>query len=150
MVARLSKNLFRQSAVGGIFTRESVGPGEQHLVGADAQFATSNFSGRENLSLDLYLFRNRRRGNAEGGLCGALKIDYPNIYGNRICLETDRQISSRRSASSSPDIRKSMLGIEFMPRPERYGIRQLFFEFDVNHITDLNNVVSPGRVRLGR
>lgn len=144
LVARLSKNLFRQSAFGGIFTRGNpTGQGDNTLVGADAQFATSNFRGGKNLSLDLYLFRTDDEATKKVDYAGGFKIDYPNDLWDisYAWKQIGKNFQPALGFVPRRDIRKSMLGIEFMPRPERYGIRQLFFEFDANHITDLNNVV---------
>lgn len=55
LAARVSRNLFRQSWVGGILTHGNPsGTGSNTLFGVDTRFATSSFSGDKNLSLDLY------------------------------------------------------------------------------------------------
>ena len=56
--ARVSRDLWKQSYIGGIFTSGNPsGTGGNTLVGADARFATSAFQGNKNLSLSLYLMR---------------------------------------------------------------------------------------------
>jgi hypothetical protein len=143
LVARVSKNLFRQSAFGGIFTRGNpTGQGDNTLVGTDAQFATSDFRGGKNLSLDLYIFRTDDEATRKVDYAGGFKIDYPNDLWDISFAwkQIGKNFQPALGFVPRRDIRKSMLGIEFMPRPERYGIRQLFFELDANYITDLNNV----------
>src|SRR5262249_26987337 len=43
-------------------------------------------------------------------------------------------------------IRKTNLGMAFQPRPERWGIRQFFFELEPEYITNLHNRVENWRV----
>jgi hypothetical protein len=77
LVARVSRNLFQQSWVGGILTHgDPSGAGGNTLIGGDARFATSTFHGDKNLSLDLFLLGTetaRRRARRR-----RIRIDYPN------------------------------------------------------------------------
>ena len=125
-------------------TATRLATGSNTLVGADARFATSKFRGDKNLSLDLFrsadraiettrTARLRRRASA---------LDYPNdrwdmsrSTGSRLATtSTPRWVSSR-----GPAIRTTTAGrIAFQPRPERWGIRQFFFEFEPEYITNLH------------
>ncbi len=62
LTARVSRNIFQQSWIGGIVTHGNpTGAGDNTLIGGDARFATSTFRGNKNLSLDLLSPRDRRR-----------------------------------------------------------------------------------------
>jgi hypothetical protein len=141
LVARVSRNLLRQSFVGALLTHGNPsGLGENTLAGVDARLATSTFRGGENLSLDLFAFvtddgATGRRDHAWGG-----KIDYPNDLWD-VAL-TFKEIGAgfwpalgfvRRTG-----IRKTNAKADFMPRPGRAGIRQLFFEGSVQYVSDLD------------
>lgn len=144
---RVSRNLFEQSWVGGIFTRGDPTGGGNSLVGADARLATSRFGGGKNLSLDLYAFRtdgpSRKTDYAYG-----FKLDYPNDLWD-VAL-SGKQIGEdfQPALGFVPrlGIRKADLYIALQPRPGRFGIRQFFFEVEPMIITDLQDRVQNWRV----
>jgi len=149
LAARVSRNLLRQSWVGAIFTRGNPrGTGENTLIGGDARFATSSFRGGQNLSLDLFLFRTDDGETHTTDYAGGFKLDYPNDLWD-IAL-TSMQIGTdfRPALGFVPrtGIRRTNLGIEFKPRPERFGVRQFFFELRPEVITNLDNEVENWRV----
>ncbi|HEX9187909.1 MAG TPA: DUF5916 domain-containing protein, partial [Vicinamibacteria bacterium] len=139
LAARVSRNVFRQSFVGALVTHgDPSGAGSNTLAGVDARFATSTFRGGENLSLDLYAFVTDdevtgRNGHAWGG-----KLDYPNDLWD-VAL-TFKEISDDFRPAlgfvSRTGIRKTNAKADFMPRPGRLGIRQLFFEGSLQYVTD--------------
>jgi hypothetical protein len=139
LAARVSRNLFRQSFVGALVTHGNPsGAGSNTLAGVDARLATSTFRGGENLSLDLYAFvtddeASGRRGYAWGG-----KLDYPNdLWDAAVTFkEIDRDFRPALGFVSRTGIRKTNAKVDFMPRPGRLGIRQLFFEASLQYVTD--------------
>jgi hypothetical protein len=143
MVARVSRNLFRQSSVGAIFTRgNQLGTGNS-LMGADARFATSQFRGGKNLELDFFALRTEDEATRRSDYAAGIRVDYPNdLWDLSFSL---KQIGDHFAPAlgfvQRTGIRKASSGIRYKPRPERFGIRQLFFELEPEIITDLHNVV---------
>ena len=142
LVARVSRNLFQQSWVGGILTHgDPSGAGGNTLIGGDARLATSTFRGNKNLSLDLFLLATDDGATGARDAAGGFKIDYPNDRWD-VAL-TWRQIGDqfRPALGFVPraGIRTTNVSLAFQPRPERWGIRQYFFEVNPVAITDLQN-----------
>jgi hypothetical protein len=142
LVARVSRNLFQQSWVGGILTHgDPSGAGGNTLIGGDARFATSTFHGNKNLSLDLFLLGTEDRASGARDGAGGFRIDYPNDRWD-VALNW-RQIGDqfRPALGFVPrtGIRTTNVSIAFQPRPERWGIRQFFFEANPVAITNLQN-----------
>ncbi len=144
LAARVSRDFWRQSYVGGIFTRGNPsGEGDNNLIGADARFATSGFRGNKNLSLDLYLFRTSDKASESTDYAGGFRVDYPNDLWD-ISLGWKQIGDNFRPALGfvpRAGIRKTDFGFMFGPRPEKWGVRQFTFEFRPELITDLDNVV---------
>jgi len=142
LALRVSRNLLEQSWVGAIATRgDPTGAGDDTLVGADVRLATSRFRGGKNLSLDLYAFRTDGGALAKSGHALGFRLDFPNdswdvvLRGKHI----DEQFDAALGFVPRVGIRKLELGVAFQPRPERFGIRQLFFELRPSLITNLDN-----------
>ncbi len=142
LAMRVSRNFFEQSWIGGIATRGSPagGPGDS-LVGVDARLATSYFRGGRNLSLDLYAMRSDDGGRADHAY--GFKLDYPNDLWD-VALSFKRIGEAFLPALGfvpRTGIRKTDLGIEFKPRPGRFGIRQFFLELRPQLVTNLRGRV---------
>ena len=139
LAARASRNLFRQSFVGALVTHGNPsGAGANTLAGADARFATSTFRGRENLSLDLYAFGTDDEGSSRKGYAWGGKIDYPNDRWDASVSykEIDEDFRPALGFVGRTGIRKTNARAAFMPRPGRLGVRQLFLEVSLQHVTD--------------
>jgi hypothetical protein len=142
LVARVSRNIFQQSWVGGILTHgDPSGSGDNTLIGGDARFATSTFRGDKNLSLDLFLLGTSDAATGSRDGAGGFRIDYPNDRWDAAL--NWRQIGDqfRPALGFVPrtGIRTTDVSIAFQPRPERWGIRQFFFEANPVAITNLQN-----------
>ena len=149
IAARVSRNIFQQSWIGGIVTHGNpTGSGSNTLVGADARFATSTFRGDKNLSLALYLLGTDDQASATRASAGGFTIDYPNDRWD-VALSW-KQIGDNFQPSLGfvprTGIRKTDLNMAFQPRPESWGIRQFFFEFRPTYITNLQNRVENWRI----
>lgn len=149
LALRVSKNFFEQSWIGAIATRGNpAGGGGKDLVGLDARFATSHFRGGKNLSLELYGLRTGGTASGGGGYAYGLKLDYPNdrwdvaLTWKRIGEDFDPALGF----VPRKGIRKTDLFVAFQPRPERFGIRQLFFELEPTLITDIHGRVENWQV----
>jgi hypothetical protein len=147
--ARVSRNLLRQSWIGGIVTHGNpAGAGDNTLVGADARFATSTFRGSKNLSLDLFALRTSDEQKARADYAAGFKLDYPNDDWD-VAL-TWKQIGNafvpRLGFVPRAGIRKTNVGVVRGVRPQRWGVRQLQFELRPEHITNLENRVENWRI----
>ena len=147
--ARVSRNILEQSWIGGIVTHGNpTGTGANTLIGADARLATSTFRGDQNLSLALYLLGTDDESSRSRAGAGGFTIDYPNDRWD-VSLSW-KHIGDRFQPSLGfvprTGIRKTDLYIAFQPRPERWGIRQFFFEFEPTYITNLQNRVENWRI----
>jgi len=149
MAARVSRNILQQSWVGGIVTHGNpTGAGGNTLFGADARFATSTFRGNRNLSLALYLLGTDDEASRTRAGAGGFTLDYPNDRWD-VALSW-KQIGEAFQPALGfvprPGIRKTDLNVAFQPRPERWHIRQFFFEFRPSYITNLQNRVENWRI----
>jgi hypothetical protein len=149
LVARVSRNILRQSWIGGIVTNGNpAGTGGNTLVGVDARFATSTFRGDKNLSTSYFFLRTDDEETASVDYSFGGNIDYPNDLWD--CSLGWRQVGEnfRPALGFVPrrGVRTLSPGLSFMPRPERFGIRQMFFEAHPMITTDLNNVVQTWEV----
>jgi hypothetical protein len=144
LVARVSRNIFRQSWIGGIVTHGNPsGDGENTLVGADVRLATSTFRGDKNLSTSAFFLRTDDEASSTTDYAFGGNVDYPNDLWD--CSLGWRQVGDNFQPALGfvprRGIRRFSPGISFMPRPERFGIRQMFFEAQPAVVTDLHNVV---------
>jgi hypothetical protein len=147
--ARVSRNILRQSSVGVIVTNGNpVGGGRNTLVGADALFSTSSFRGDKNLSVAFYALGTDDEATGRRDAAFGTFIDYPNDL-----LDTSfsfKQIGDGFVPALGfvprTGIRKYRHGLSYQPRPGGGLIRQLFFEFRPEVITDLSNRVENWRV----
>jgi len=139
LAARVSRNLFRQSFVGALVTHGNpAGAGSNILAGVDARLATSTFRGGENLSLDLYAFLTDDEASGRKGYAWGGKLDYPNDLWD-VALTFKEIGADFRPALGfvrRTGIRKTNAKADFMPRPGRLGVRQLFLEASLQYVTD--------------
>jgi hypothetical protein len=144
LAARVSRDIFEQSYIGAIFTRGNpAGTGDNSLIGADARFATSRFRGDKNLKLDLFLMRTSDQRTHTSDYAGGFWLDYPNDRWDMRLQGKQIGDNFRPALGFVPrrGMRKASGGIEFSPRPEKWGIRKLEFGLEGDIITDLNNAV---------
>jgi len=149
LALRVSKNLFAQSWVGLIATRgDPSGRGGNDLIGFDSRLATSRFRGGQNLSLDLFALRTDDSAPGRADHAYGFKLDYPNDRWD-VALNWKRIGEGFNAAMGfvpRKGIRKSDLYVAFQPRPERWGVRQFFFELEPTLITNLQGRVENWRV----
>ena len=146
--ARISRNVFEQSWVGAIFTNGNPdGTGTNNLIGADARLATSKFRGNRNVALDLFVQRTSDEVVGTDYASG-FGVSYPN---DRWDLFLNwKQIGGRFQPALGfvprVGIRTTNARIAFQPRPQRWGIRQFFFELEPQYITNLGNRLENWRL----
>jgi len=151
LAARVSRNFWRQSYVGGIFTRGNPsGLGQNTLVGGDAYFATSSFHGDKNLSLSLYAFRTDDEFIDRSDYAGGFSIDYPNDrwYASLGWKQIGDHFNPALGFVPRTGIRKTNGMLSFRPRMESGPIRQFTFHAFPEIITNLDNRVDNWRVDI--
>ena len=149
LAVRVSKNLFEQSWIGVIGTRGNpTGAGDNNLIGVDARFATSHFKGGKNLSLNLYGLRTDDAASGKVDYAAGFELDYPNDLWNAT-------LSGKRIGENfipamgfvpRTGINSGDLYVAFQPRPDRFGIRQFFFEIEPTLITNLQGRLENWRI----
>jgi hypothetical protein len=151
LAARVSRDFWRQSYVGGIITHGNPsGLGDNTLIGADARFATSSFRDNKNLSLSLCLFRTSDEFSDTADYAGGFSIDYPNDrwFANLSWKQIGENFNPALGFVPRTGIRKTNAMFMFRPRPEKGGIRQLTFHAFPELITNLDNRVDNWRVDI--
>lgn len=151
LAARVSRDFWKQSYVGGIFTHGNPsGLGTNMLIGADARFATSAFRGDKNLSLSLFAFRTDDAFSNTTDFAGGFSIDYPNDlwFANLSWKQIGENFNAALGFVPRTGIRKTNAMFMFRPRPEKAGIRQITFHAFPEIITDLHNRVDNWRVAI--
>lgn len=146
--ARISRNVFEQSWVGAIVTNGNPdGTGHNSLLGADARFATSRLHGDKNLSLDLFVERTDDQLAGRDYATG-VGLSYPNDRWDLFLNWKQIGDAFQPALGFVPrvGIRTTNARIAFQPRPKRRGIRQFFFEFEPQYITNLANRVENWRL----
>jgi len=146
--ARVSRNLFEQSWVGAIVTNGNPdGTGRNSLIGADARFGTSKFHGNRNLALDLFMERTDDQALGSD-YAGGFGLSYPNDRWDMFIKWKQIGDAFEPALGFVPrsGIRTTNARIAFQPRPQRWGIRQFFFEFEPEYITNLANRVENWRL----
>jgi Domain of unknown function (DUF5916)/Carbohydrate family 9 binding domain-like len=147
--ARVSRNILEQSWIGAIVTHGNpAGGGANTLIGLDARLATSTFRNNKNLSLAVYWLATDDEASGTRAAAGGFTIDYPNDRWD-VALSWKQIGDNFRPALGfvpRTGIRKTDLNMAFQPRPERWGIRQFFFEFRPTYITNLDNRVENWRI----
>jgi hypothetical protein len=149
LAARVSRNIFRQSWIGGIVTRGNpAGTGQNTLVGADIRLATSEFKGDKNLSTSAFFLRTDDEASGKTDYAFGGNVDYPNdlwdvSFGWR---QVGDDFNPALGFVPRRGIRRLSPGLAFMPRPGRFGIRQLRFELHPVWVSDLHNVVETWEV----
>jgi hypothetical protein len=138
--ARVSRNILDQSWIGGILTHgDPSGAGSNMLLGADARLATSTFRGSKNLALEMFFMATDDRGVRDEA--SGVRLDYPNDRWD-VALNW-RQIGERFQPALGfvprVGIRTTDVSFAFQPRPEAWGIRQLFFQINPVAVTNLRN-----------
>ena len=150
LAARVSRNLFEQSWIGGIVTRGNpAGTGSNYLLGADARLATSNFKDDKNLSLDMFVLRTDDEELGADYAFGAA-LDYPNDLWNfgASAKQIGENFHPALGFVPRVGIRKAGTFASFSPRPSRSFVRQFAFELDGEWVGDLNNRVQNWAVSV--
>ncbi len=149
LAARVSRNVWRQSYIGGILTHGNpAGLGSNTLIGADAHFATSEFRGDKNLTLSMFYFATKDEASNTSDHAEGFSLAYPNDLwmADFNFKQIGADFRPALGFVPRPGIRKVDAAFMFRPRPETGGIRQLSFQVFPHLITDLDNKVEAWNV----
>ncbi len=141
-VFRVKQNILDESSIGVLGTfGDPTGKNSIWLLGTDFVYQNSKFLGDKNFMFGLWgLYNNNPQLTGDKSAVG-LKFDYPNDLLD-IALKVKR-IGDAFNPSMGFVPRKGVvmysLGADYMPRPERFSIRQFFFESNFSLVTNLQN-----------
>jgi hypothetical protein len=137
---RIRQSVLEESSVGAIATvGDPQGRPGSWTLGADAIYHTSRFAGNRNLTMGVWGARVGRDSLSGSRDAYGVLIDYPNDV-------WDVSLSFKRIGDGfDPSLgfvpregaRLFRAGINYQPRPHRWGIRQMFFEQEYFLATDL-------------
>jgi hypothetical protein len=139
-VVRVKQNVLGESSVGFLATAgDPLGADRSWLIGPDVTFRTSRFGGDKNFLVGVWALATGREGlTGDRGAYG-FKVDYPNDLWD-VAL-TYKRIGDGFQPSLGfvprPGVHLANLGVNFQPRPERFGIRQCFLENRLNYVVGL-------------
>jgi hypothetical protein len=143
-VARVKRNIFKQSYVGGIFTSgDPANPTYSRTYGGDFRLFSSHFLDKDqNFGVDGFLLKTSNEGLRGKDSSFGFGVRYPNdLWG----LSLDwKQIGEnfRPALGFVPhtDVRKLSISAEFDPRPKDFlNVRQMFHEFFFTRFTNLTH-----------
>lgn len=132
-VGRIKANFLSQSYIGAMFTNgDPTGQTSNQLGGIDMKLATSNLLGsHKNASLMLFGTRTRTTGienrDAAYGGVAAYPNDLVNVQYK--WMNIGENYNAALGFVPRTGVRISSIEAELGPRPERWGIRQMAFEF---------------------
>ncbi len=136
---RVRQNILTESTLGAIATwGDPLGRGGARTLGADATYHTSHFRGDKNLTVGFWGAGVQRDGLAGDRAAYGILLDYPNDVWD--IAASAKHVGSGFDPALGfvprQGIRLYRLGLNFQPRPHRWGIRQMFFEQSYSLVTD--------------
>jgi hypothetical protein len=149
LVTRVSRNLFRQSWIGGILTHGNPkGTGSNTLFGLDARLATSTFRGDKNLSLDLYWLGTKDEALSATDYAAGFTFDYPNeLWDVGItAAHIGENFNPALGFAPRVGVRKIRPFVSFRPRAREIGIRRFNFELFPELFYSLDNRLLDYRI----
>lgn len=138
---RVQQNVLEESSIGAIATvGDPTGHSGAWTAGIDAIYHTSHFRGGKNLTAGFWGATNDREGLTGSRSAFGMLLDYPNDT-------WDVALSAKHIGDGfdpalgfvpREGVNKYHLGLNYQPRPHRWGIRQMFFEQDYVLVTSLS------------
>ncbi len=139
-VARVSRNLGKQSSVGIIGTYgNAAGQGTNLVAGADLKLSTAQFQKNKNASFILFgLKSNTEETNGDDYSWGT-QLNYPNdfVKARLGYHQIGKNFVAGMGFVPRRNISQSYGELAFGPRPQKYGILQVLFGGSFNHISNL-------------
>jgi hypothetical protein len=140
-VMRVQQNVLQESSAGVIGTLgDPAGRDNAWTGGGDFTYQTSHFAGDKNLLIGVWALATGRDSLAGDRTAIGGKIDYPNDLWD-VAL-TWKRVGDGFDPSLGFVPRRGVyltsFGGAYQPRPGKWGVRQMFFEFRGNLATDLD------------
>jgi hypothetical protein len=163
-VARLRRNILRQSSLGVIYTRRAAEKlasdadtdlPHRHTIGTDLDLYTSSFLGNRNLQFEAFLVWHTDPvpgGSTTGWDRAArgVRLNYPNDIWRMHVSYREFGDAWDPAVGFAPrrGFRRVQPTVTFAPRPGWRPVRQLEFEGMLEHLTTLENTLETRRVNL--
>jgi hypothetical protein len=144
LVARISHNLGPESSVGVIGTYGNAVAEVKNMVGGiDMKLATSKFRGNKNLSLILFGLKSNTKGLSDSDMSWGGTFSYPNDFLNFSIgyHEIGENFVAGMGFVPRTNIKESYGNIKFGPRPNKWGILQVYSGIGFDHIDNFSNVL---------
>ena len=150
-VARVSRSLGSESSIGVIGTYgNAVSSAENFVGGIDLKLATSKFRGNKNLSLILFGLKSNTKGLTDNDLSWGGTISYPNDFlsfslGHH---EIGQNFVAGMGFVPRTDIKDSYGSVQIGPRPNKWGLLQVYTGAGFNHIVNFSNILESRQVNF--
>ena len=138
-VARVSRNIGKQSSVGIIGTYGNALNNETNLVvGADMKLSTSTFQGNKNASFILFGLKSNTKEFQGNDVSWGSQVVYPNdfIKARLGYHQIGKNFVAGLGFVPRTNIRESYGELKFGPRPNKWGIMQIEFGGSFDYITN--------------
>ena len=142
-VARVKRDFFKQSYVGGMYTDGSpAGPASSRTYGADLHLFTSHFLGKDqNFGVDVFGLKSSNEGVTGKDKSYGFSVRYPNdLWGLGIdWRHVGENFAPALGFVPRSNVNKLAISAEFDPRPKHFlNVRQMFHEFFFTRFTRLD------------
>lgn len=139
-VARVTRNLGKQSSVGIIGTHgNTLGDESNLLTGADLKLSTSTFQGNKNVSLFLFGLHSETKNTEGKNSAWGTQFVYPNdlIYARLGYHQIGKNFIAGMGFVPRSNIRETYGELTIGPRPNKWGIMQILFGGEFDYFTNL-------------
>jgi hypothetical protein len=148
-VARVSRSIGSESSVGMIGTYgNAVSQSENFVGGIDMKLATSKFRGNKNLSFLMFGLKSTTKGLSDNDLSWGGTVAYPNDFLSFSLghFEIGKNFVAGMGFVPRTDIKQTYGNIQIGPRPNKWGLLQVFAGFGFNHIINFSNILESRQV----
>jgi hypothetical protein len=148
-VARISHYIGPESSVGVIGTYGNAVSDVKNFVGGiDMKLATSKFHGNKNLSLILFGLKSNTKGLSDRDLSWGGTFTYPNdlLYFTVGHHEIGENFVAGMGFVPRTNIKETYGTIKIGPRPNKWGILQVYSGIGFDHIVNFSNVLETRSV----
>ena len=141
-VARVTRNIGKQSSAGFIGTYGNTQGAEQNLLtGLDLKLSTSTFQGNKNASLFLFGLQSDTKNTYGKNTAWGSQLVYPNdlIFARLGLQQFGENLFAGMGFVPRTNIRESYAQLNIGPRPNKWGIMQVIFGGEFDYITNLES-----------